>query len=83
MKSADLTKDDFVICLPCPLGTEPAMPDNVFGVCALCECRIQYRPHVPDAPTKLCKDCALDNMTVGQKVALTEETVAEIRRMQN
>jgi hypothetical protein len=46
---------DFVICR---LVTDPLlMPDNLVGTCK-CFRMIQFRPHVPKLPKKICDVCA-------------------------
>lgn len=49
-------KCDAVICR---LKTEPLLlPDNLVGSCSKCFRLIQFRPHVPKRPAKMCDECA-------------------------
>lgn len=44
----------------CARLTSPLlMPDNLIDLCAKCRRAIQYRPHVPKRPPKICFECAL------------------------
>jgi hypothetical protein len=44
----------------CAVLTTPLyFPDNLTGPCADCGDMLQWRPHAPKAPPKLCMRCAL------------------------
>jgi len=46
---------DVVACMRL---TQPLlMPDNEIGLCSECGEAIQYRPHVPKLPRKMCLEC--------------------------
>ncbi len=51
----DAEKSDFVVCAP---ETVPLyFPDNLTGECADCGDPIQWRPHAPRTPPKICMRC--------------------------
>ena len=73
---------DIVVCarLTSPL----MMPDNKIGFCAECGEAIQYRPHVPKSPRKMCMECVVPLATkLAAKGKLTSiitpTTVAELK----
>ena len=44
----------------CRLITDPLlMPDNLTGTCSKCFRMIQFRPHAPSRPPKICDECIL------------------------
>lgn len=48
---------DVMVCMRL---TQPLlMPDNAIGICAACSEAIQFRPHGPKRPRKLCWQCAM------------------------
>jgi hypothetical protein len=50
---------DVVIC---QLRTRPLlMPDNRTGPCAGCGAMLQWRPHAPRNPPKMCRECAVES----------------------
>lgn len=51
----------------CRLQTEPLYyPDNLVAPCSKCFRMVQFRPHSPKEPKKLCDECAAKDMA-GQK----------------
>jgi predicted amidophosphoribosyltransferase len=72
---------DIVVCrrLTSPL----LMPDNLIDLCSKCGEAIQFRPHAPTTPPKVCDQCALPIATKhankGELVTLiTPKTAAEV-----
>lgn len=72
---------DGVICqrLTSPL----LLPDNLIDLCSKCGEAIQYRPHAPKRPPKICFVCADPIMTAeaakGELVTmLTPKSAAEV-----
>lgn len=49
---------DYVVCAPAEWETPFA--DNEAGVCGDCGRAIQFRPHVPKRPPKICVQCCFD-----------------------
>jgi hypothetical protein len=46
-----------VVCTRWSEGEALRMPSNIIGDCAWgCGSKLQHRPHVPSAPTKVCID---------------------------
>jgi len=69
---------DYVVCIR---ATNPlAFPDNLVSTCCKCGCTIQYRPHAPKTPAKMCVECAISDMSVSGdfKVMITPKTAAEV-----
>ena len=72
---------DYVVCVRV---TSPlAFPDNLMGICCKCGYAIQYRPHAPKAPAKICWECAIPEMNDSfeerdLKVMITPKTAAEV-----
>jgi hypothetical protein len=72
--------------LVCAHVTEPLyLPDNIVGQCNRCLRLVQYRPHAPKEPTRLCVDCAGPSVLAARsrgldvKLIATETTVTEVR----
>jgi formylmethanofuran dehydrogenase subunit E len=36
------------------------MADNLTGTCSVCGEEVQFRPHAPKTPKRVCLDCVLD-----------------------
>jgi hypothetical protein len=51
---------DICVCVLADAATP--FTDNVFDVCRDCGRAIQYRPHVPKKPPKICVECAVNRM---------------------
>ncbi len=72
---------DYVVCIR---ATSPlAFPDNLVSTCSKCGCTIQYRPHAPKTPAKMCVECAIPEMRESfdennLQVMITPKTVAEV-----
>jgi hypothetical protein len=74
---AEAEESDAVVCV---LLTDPLMlPDNEVGKCALCDSPIQYRPHVPAKPPKICVLC-VEEFVEGEEttVIATPATVDDV-----
>lgn len=55
---------DFVVCV---LASEPTpFIDNLTGVCVDCGQAVQFRPHAPKRPPKICLQCMLDRVQGGR-----------------
>ncbi len=51
---------DMVICRRL---TKPLLNrDNLTGPCADCGTQLQWRPHAPTHPPKLCRECAMERV---------------------
>jgi len=72
---------DYVVCIR---ATNPlALPDNLVSTCCKCGCTIQYRPHAPKTPAKICWECAIPEMddSFGEndlRVMITPKTAEEV-----
>jgi hypothetical protein len=68
----------------CRRLTQPMlMPDNEIGLCTRCGEAIQFRPHAPSGPPKVCVVCMLPEMerlaAKGELHAtVTPKTAAEV-----
>lgn len=71
--------------LACLRLTQPLLlPDNEIDLCEQCGAAIQFRPHVPKRPKKLCMECVAPMIAKadakGELVTiLTAKSVAEIQ----
>jgi predicted amidophosphoribosyltransferase len=82
VSSSDEAEDaDIMVCR---VMTDPLyFPDNHVGFCADCHQPIQWRPHAPKTPKRVCDDCAFPVMAKeaekGElKIQVTEKTAAEV-----
>lgn len=72
---------DIVVCMRL---TQPLMmPDNDIGICAQCGEAIQFRPHVPKRPRKVCMECVIPRANEAAAKGelhsiITTETAAEL-----
>ena len=48
-------KADFVVCVRANQKTP--FDDNETGVCSKCGEAVQFRPHAPKTPPRLCMEC--------------------------
>lgn len=48
---------DYVVCALLKDGQEPYYEDNIIGECKDCGRRIQWRPHAPMGPPRICTGC--------------------------
>lgn len=46
-----------MVCVPADWATP--FTDNELGVCSKCGCAVQFRPHAPKKPPRLCVTCML------------------------
>jgi len=72
---------DYVVCIR--FTGLLALPGNLIGTCCKCGYMIQYRPHAPKTPAKICLECAVPEMddSFGEhdlKVMITPKTAAEV-----
>ena len=71
-------------CVICRLITDPLiMRDNLVGTCSKCFRMIQFRPHVPKTPPKVCDECAMPIIKRHAKkgdlhAVITENTAQDI-----
>jgi hypothetical protein len=79
--------DDDEVILVCAEASEyltQLLPDNLFGECADCGCRVVYRPHSPQPATRICMTCAATRMETSggcQVMPPSAETIEELRRL--
>jgi hypothetical protein len=72
---------DFVICR---LVTSPLVfPDNLVGHCSKCFRMVQFRPHAPKTPKRICDECAGPVISAAMKDKgfrsfVTENTAADL-----
>jgi hypothetical protein len=66
--------------LVCRLITEPLyMNDNLVGLCSDCHRMIQFRPHAPKTPKKVCDDCAIKGMDKDARFVITEQSLNDLQ----
>lgn len=76
---ADGELADIIVC---HLVTDPLMmPDNLVAVCRMCPRLIQFRPHAPKRPPKVCDECATAEMAKHKEnlLMVTETTAADVQ----
>lgn len=72
---------DFVLCR---LATDPLiMPDNLVSNCSKCFRLVQFRPHSPKTPPRICDECAAPEMAKRAKAGelemiMTEKTAMDV-----
>lgn len=54
--------EDASCCVCIPVTDPLAFPDNLVGKCSMCGCSIQYRPHAPKKPPKVCLPCIVPEL---------------------
>jgi DNA-directed RNA polymerase subunit RPC12/RpoP len=65
----------------CRLVTTPLLlPDNLVGHCTTCWRMIQFRPHIPKTPRRLCDECASKEMAKEKDThfIVTDNTAREV-----
>lgn len=67
---------DFVVCTR--VTTPLHFADNLTGVCCQCGAAIQFRPHLPTKPRKLCMQCFAKQHTDEDTIVATKRTVEEV-----
>lgn len=72
----------------CRLVTTPLLlPDNLVGPCSKCFRMLQFRPHVPKTPPRMCDECAEVEIekqrAAGEEVSfmVTQNTLDDIAAM--
>lgn len=68
---------DILVCATFAIEDGLVFPDNRIGNCAECGRAIQWRPHAPTKPKRLCYVC-VPNMSSGDKMMITPKTAAEL-----
>lgn len=48
---------DVIVCRLAPGGVKLMMPDNLLGHCSKCFRMVQFRPHAPKLPRRICDEC--------------------------
>jgi len=82
-KPGDGEEFEFVICR---LVTVPLlMPDNLVATCSKCFRLVQFRPHAPKKPRRMCDECARPEIeerrkTEDVKFMITENTATDLAR---
>lgn len=66
---------DFVLCR---LATTPLIePDNLVATCSKCFRMVQFRPHAPKKPPRICDECAAPEMAARAKKGELEMIITE------
>lgn len=70
------TQADFLVC---QLLTDPLlMKGNLVGTCTQCFKAIQFRPHVPKEPKKICVECFNSKPDGPAELVISTITAAEV-----
>ena len=80
---ADAEASDAVICVR--LTSPLLLPDNEIGLCSECGEAIQYRPHAPKRPPKICSECLVsfvkdETATIVTTPTIIAEVAAQLRK---
>lgn len=75
-----------VVCRLAPQGEPLLLPDNLLGHCTNCFRMVQFRPHAPKTPPRICDECITAVMAKHQKETgdeevkflITEHTAADV-----
>jgi hypothetical protein len=67
---------DYYVCVPAEF--ESPYSDNLTGACAECGRPIQFRPHAPVKPKKVCMECGMERSMAAGTVHATESTAREV-----
>lgn len=60
--AGDVAESDIDVVV-CRLITTPLLlPDNLVGHCSKCRRMIQFRPHIPKLPPRICDECAVKEL---------------------
>lgn len=68
---------DVLVCRKFDLVEGLIFQDNRIGKCEGCGCPVQFRPHAPTKPKRVCFECA-PALGTGDKMMVTEKTAAEL-----
>lgn len=77
-----VTSGEEADCVVCRLVSTPLyFPDNQVGNCTRCHRMIQFRPHAPKGPPKVCDECAIKNMAKdgSAEVVITPQSLGDLR----
>jgi len=69
---------DYLVCPP--ISRPLCAPDNLVGHCATCRRMIQFRPHAPKSPVRICTACARKQKMLADEIVFTAETVKDFIR---
>jgi hypothetical protein len=79
MKDFPGVTDGGIVIVCVPVTTPLHYPDNRVGVCGVCQCAVQYRPHVPAFEALVCVVCWQQRVEAGDTVSVTPRTIAEVQ----
>lgn len=61
---SEAERADILVCIPAEWDTP--FDDNVVGKCNDCGRDVQFRPHAPKEPTRVCVECVSDRFRGGR-----------------
>jgi len=68
-----------VVCAPSSLPS--VFDDDVHGVCALCQTRVRFRPHVPIRRVLVCLVCFFKHAKPDTRCEVLGEAVEELHAL--
>lgn len=73
---------DYLVCTP--VSNPLKFADNLVSVCCKCGAAVQYRPHGPTTPPKICLPCIMPELVDKAEkdelgVLVSAKTVQEVR----
>ena len=66
-----------VVCAPAILPR--LFTDDLFGVCALCQTRVIFRPHIPARRVLVCLACFYKHAGPHPRCQVLDQAVAELQ----
>jgi hypothetical protein len=74
---------DVVVCRLAPHGVPLLFPDNLVEPCSKCFRTVQFRPHAPKKPRRVCDECIRPEIeerrkTEDVKFMVTENTARDL-----
>ncbi|MEH2497412.1 hypothetical protein V1294_003891 [Bradyrhizobium sp. AZCC 1678] len=81
--TSDPEESDAVVCRLAPQGAPLLFPDNLVAPCSKCWRMVQFRPHAPKKPRRVCDECIRPEIeehrkTEGVKYIITPNTATDL-----
>lgn len=72
---------DYLVCTP--VSNPLKFADNLVSVCCKCGAAVQYRPHAPIIPPKICLPCIMPDLLKDHEkgelgVLVSDKTIQEV-----
>lgn len=85
-KPGDGERCDVLVCRLAPQGAPLLLPDNLVTSCSKCFRMVQFRPHAPKRPRRICDECIHAEIAAHREAdvdnditfMITEHTAADV-----